>query len=66
MAGVSRYLNVWKEYFTLINALNLGIGGNYMENVLLGAIDLTLPSSVKIAVILYRTNNIPRHSQLHQ
>ena len=25
VAGLSRYLNVWNEYFNQINALNLGI-----------------------------------------
>ena len=51
--------NVWNEYFAPINALNLGIGGDCVENVLWRAIYLPLPSSVKNVVILCRTNNIP-------
>ena len=59
VAGLSRYPNVWNEYFTPINALNLGIGGDRVENVLWRAMDLPLPSSVKNVVILCGTNNIP-------
>ena len=51
--------NVWNKYFAPINALNLGIGGDCVENVLWRAIYLPLPSSVKNVVILCRTNNIP-------
>ena len=58
VAGLSRYLNVWNEYFAHINALNLGIGGDRVEIVLWRAIDLPLPSSVKNFVILCGTNNI--------
>ena len=34
VAGQSRYPNVWNEYLAPINALNLGIGGDFVENVL--------------------------------
>ena len=56
--GLSRYPNVWNEYFAQINTLNLGIGGDRVENVLWRAIHLPLPSSVKNVVILCGTNNI--------
>ena len=46
-------------YFTPTNALNLGIGGDSIENALWRAIDLLLPLSVKNVVILCWTNNIP-------
>ena len=59
IAGLSRYPNVWNEYFTPIKVLNLGIGIDHVENALWRAIDLPLPSSVKNVVILCRTNNIP-------
>ena len=59
VAGLSRYRNVWNEYFAQINALNLGIGGDRVENALWRAIDIPLPSSVKNFVILCGTNNIP-------
>ena len=58
VAGLSRYPNVWNEYFAQINALNLGIGGDRVENVLWKAINLPLPSSVKNVVILCGTNNV--------
>ena len=54
-----RYLNVWNEYFTPTNVMNLGIGGCCVENALWGAINLPLPSSMKNVVILCGTNNIP-------
>ena len=53
VAGLSRYPNVWNEYLVPINTLNLGIGGDRVENV------LPLPSSVKNIVIMYGANNIP-------
>ena len=59
VAGQSRYPSVWNEYFAPINVLNLGIGGDCIENVLLQTIDLPLQSSVKSVVILCRANNIP-------
>ena len=39
--------------------MNLGIGGDRVENALWRVIDLPLPSSVKNVVILCGTNNIP-------
>ena len=62
VAGLSRYPNVWNDYFAPINALNLGIGEDRVENVLWRAIDLSLPSSVKNVVILCGTNNISIHT----
>ena len=59
VAGLSRYPNVWNEYFTPINALNLGIGGDCVEYVLWRAINLPLLSSMKNVVILCGTNNVP-------
>ena len=34
LAGLSKHPNVWNEYFAPINTLNLGIGGDCIENVL--------------------------------
>ena len=58
VACLCRYPNVWNEYFAQKNVLNLGIGGDLVENVLWRAIDLPLPSFVKNVVILCGTNNI--------
>ena len=59
VASLSRYLNVWNEYFTPTDVMNLGIGGCCVENALWGAINLPLSSSMKNVVILCGTNNIP-------
>ena len=56
VAGLSRYPHVWNEYFAQKNVLNLGIGGDRIENVLWQAIDLPLPLSVKN--VLCGINNI--------
>ena len=39
--------------------MNLGIGGDRVENVLWRTIDLPLPSSMENVAIMCRTNNIP-------
>ena len=52
VSDLSRYLNVWNEYLAPINALNVSIGGDPIENVLWWAIDLLLPSSLENIVIL--------------
>ena len=59
VARLSRYPNVWNEYFAPINGLNVGNGGDRLENALWRAIDLPLPLPVKNIVILCETNNIP-------
>ena len=46
-----RYPNVWNEYFALTNALNLGIKGDRVENILWRIIDLPLPSSIKMLLL---------------
>ena len=34
IADLSRYSNIWKRYFKLLYAINCGIGGDRVENVL--------------------------------
>ena len=34
VAGLGRYQAVWKKYFESLNTMNLGIGGDRVENVL--------------------------------
>ena len=58
VAGLSRYLNVWNEYFAQINTLSLGIGEDRIKNYLWLAINLPLPLSMK-NVILCGANDIP-------
>ena len=62
MAELTRYQIVWKKYFVSLNAMNLGIGGDRVENVLWRAISLPLPSSVRNIVVQCGTNNISTDS----
>ena len=50
------------ENFVSLNAMNLGIGGDCVENVLWRAISLLLPSSAWNIVVQCRTNNISTDS----
>ena len=34
IAGLSRYSNIWKRYFKSLSAINCGIGGDRVENIL--------------------------------
>ena len=58
IAGLSRYPEVWKRYFEPLNALNCGIGGDRVQNVLWRCINSPPSLSVKNIVILCGTNNI--------
>ena len=58
IAGLARYQNVWKKYFVSLNAMNLCIRDDRVENVLWRAISLPLPSSVRNIVVHCGTNNI--------
>ena len=62
IAGLARYQNLWKKYFVSLNAINLGIRGDRVENVLWRAISLPLPSSVRNIVVQCGTNNISTDS----
>ena len=55
IAGFSRYLKV---YFTPLKALNFGIGGGRVKNVLWRTKNLLIPSSLKNVVVLCGTNNL--------
>ena len=62
IAGLARYQTVWKRYFVSLNATNLGIGGDCVENVLWRAVSLPLPSPVQNIAVQYVTNNISTDS----
>ena len=55
--GFKRYPHIWDKYYENL-ALNCGIGGDKVENTLWRAENLTSPSSIDYAVIIYGTNNI--------
>ena len=47
MAGLARYQIARKKYFVSLNAMNLGIGSDYIGNVFWRAISLPLPSCIQ-------------------
>ena len=50
-------MKVWQRYFIPLKALDLGILGDRVENVLLRARNLLIPPSLKNVVVLCGTNN---------
>ena len=61
-AGLAQYPIIRKKYFVSLNAINLGIGSDRVENVLWGAINLPLPSFVQNTVVQCVTNKISTDS----
>ena len=62
MAGLHRYYKIWNKLFKPIDALNCGIGGDKVQNVLWRVLNLSISSSLKNAVILCGTNNLQQDS----
>ena len=58
VAGLARYPSVWDDHLRPLNAINCDIGGDLTQNVLCLAGHLSLPDSVRVAVILCGTNNM--------
>ena len=48
--------DIWKNYFR--DALNLGISGDRVENVLWRALDISLPHTTLFVIIHCGTNNV--------
>ena len=61
-AGLAQDPIIRKKYFVSLNAINLGIGSDRVENVLCGAINLPLPSFVQNTVVQCGTNKISTDS----
>ena len=51
MAGLHRYYKIWNKFFKPIDALNCGIGGDKVQNVLWRVQNLPISSSLKNDVI---------------
>ena len=51
IADLSRYLKVWQKYVTPLKALNFGIGGKRVENVLRWSKNLLTPPSLENVVV---------------
>lgn len=60
IAGLSRYIDVWRKYFGPLRALNLGIGGDRTQHVLWRAENLDISPTTKYVVLHCGTNNIDR------
>ena len=61
-AGLRRYTTVCRNFIFQYKTINLGIGGDRIENVLWRINDIGLRKSVRSVVILYSTNNIDTSS----
>ena len=62
VAGLQRYAYIWNKYFEPRGALNCGIRGDQTQHVLWRMENITLPETVRYAVIHCGTNNIDRDS----
>ena len=62
VAGLKRYAIVWRNLILQYKTVNLGIGGDRMQNVLWRIKDIVLPKSIRSVVIHYGTNNIDTSS----
>ena len=58
--GLTRYENVWENYFP--SAINLGIGGDKTQNVLWRMRNLRLSHNIKFVIVHCGTNNIDLNS----
>ena len=62
VAGLRRYPTVWRNFILQYKTVNLGIGGDRIENVLWRINDIVLPKSIRSVVIHCGTNNIDTSS----
>ena len=58
IAGFRRYPTVWRDFILPYKTINLGIGGDRVENVLWRINDIVLPKSIRSVVVHCGTNNI--------
>ena len=56
--GLSRNTNTWKRYLNPLDAINCGIGGDRVQNILWRCVNLPKSPSIRNAIILCGTNNI--------
>ena len=57
VAGLRRYPTVWRNFIFQYKTVNLGIGGDRIENLLWRINDVMLPKSIRSVVIHCGTNN---------
>ena len=56
--GLTRYSNIWHKYFPKQSALNFGIPGDRIENILWRVQNIELPTNIKYAIFQGGTNNL--------
>ena len=62
VAGLKRFPTVWRNFILRYKTVNLGIGGDRIENILWRINDIVLPKSIRSVVIHCGTNNIDTSS----
>ena len=62
VAALRRYPTAWRNFILQYKTVNLGIGGDRIENVLWRISDIVLPKSVRSVIIHCGTNNIDTSS----
>ena len=62
IASLSCYSNIWKRYFKPLYAINCGIGGDSVKNILWQCKNLPSCPSLQNAIIMCVTNNIQHNS----
>ena len=61
VAGLRRYPTAWRDFILQYKTINLGIGGDRVENILWHINNILLPKSIR-SVIYCDTNNIDTSS----
>ena len=56
--GLARYPAVWNKHLKPLNTINSGIGGDSIQHLLWRVGHLSLPPSLRVAVLLCGTNNL--------
>ena len=56
--GLTRYSNIWHKNFPKQSALNFGIPGDHIENILWRVQNIKLPANIKYAIFQGGTNNL--------
>ena len=56
--GLARYPTVWNDHLKPFNTVNCGIGGDSIQHLLWRVGHLSLPQSLRVAVLLCGTNNM--------
>ena len=62
IAGLSRYTNIWKRYIKPLNAINCGIVGDRVQNILWLCHNLTSSPHLQNVAIMCGKNNIQHNS----